>query len=53
MAQQLQTFQPPHPKKSMVGEQLLIQGSQEQLLTPSRERVLSGETNGIREGEHA
>lgn len=51
MAQQLQTFQPPHPKKSMVGEQLLVKDSQEQPLTPSRERVLSGETNGIREGD--
>jgi hypothetical protein len=27
----------------MVGEQLLVQGLREQLLTPSRERVLSGE----------
>jgi CTP synthase len=53
MAQQLQSFQPPHPKESMVGEQLLIQGSREQLLTPSRERVLSGESNGIREGDNA
>ena len=43
MAQQLQTFQPPHPKESMVSEHLLVQGSGEQLLTPSRERVLSGE----------
>jgi hypothetical protein len=53
MAQQLQTFQPPHPKKSMVGEQSLIESSREQLLTPSRERVLSGESNGIREGDDA
>jgi hypothetical protein len=53
MAQQLQSFQPPHPKDSMVSEQLLIQGSREQLLTPSRERVLSGESNGIREGDNA
>jgi hypothetical protein len=41
MTQQLQAFQPPHPKKSMVGEQELIQGSREQLPTAGRERVLS------------
>jgi len=45
MAQQLQSFQPPHPKDSMIGEQLLVQGLREQLLTPSRERVLSGESD--------
>jgi len=44
MEQQLQSFQPPHPKEAMVGEQLLIQSLREQLLTPSRERVLSGES---------
>lgn len=43
MAQQLQAFQAPHPKEAMVSEQLLVQGLREQLLTPSRERVLSGE----------
>lgn len=41
MAQQLQSFQPPHPKVSMVGEQALIQVSREQLPTVGRERVLS------------
>ncbi|KAF8492746.1 CTP synthase [Russula emetica] len=46
MAQQLQSFQPPHPKESMVGEQALVQGSREQLPTAGRERVLqiSGES---------
>ena len=46
MAQQLQSFQPPHPKKSMVGEQALIQVSREQLPSAGRERVLqvSGES---------
>src|SRR5712672_2736525 len=44
MAQQLQTFQPPHPKESMVGEQALIEGSREQLHTAGRERVLSAES---------
>jgi CTP synthase len=46
MAQQLQSFQPPHPKESMVGEQALIQVSREQLPTAGRERVLqvSGES---------
>jgi CTP synthase len=44
MAQQLLTFQAPHPKEAMVGEQQLVQGLGEQLLTPSRERVLSGES---------
>jgi CTP synthase len=44
MAQQLQSFQPPHPKESMIGEQVLIQGSREQLPTAGRERVLSGES---------
>ncbi|KAH9058280.1 CTP synthase [Lactarius vividus] len=44
MGQQLQNFQPPHPKEAMIGEQLLIESLQEQLLTPSRERVLSGES---------
>ena len=43
MTQQLQDFQAPHPKESMVSEQLLVQGLREQLLTPSRERVLSVE----------
>ncbi|KAI0275211.1 CTP synthase N-terminus-domain-containing protein [Gloeopeniophorella convolvens] len=43
--QQLQTFHPPHPEEAMVGEQALIQGSKEELLTPGRERVLSGESN--------
>ncbi|KAI0297568.1 P-loop containing nucleoside triphosphate hydrolase protein [Multifurca ochricompacta] len=43
MVQQLQNFRPPHPKEAMIGEQALIQGSREQLLTPGRERVLSGE----------
>jgi CTP synthase len=41
MAQQLQSFQPPHPKESMIGEPALIQGSREQLPAASRERVLS------------
>src|SRR5216684_4270083 len=41
MAQQLQSFQPPHPEKSMIGEQQLIQGSREQVPTAGRERVLS------------
>jgi CTP synthase len=46
MAQQLQSFQPPHPKESMVGEQALIQVSREQLPAAGRERVLqvSGES---------
>lgn len=41
MIQQLQTFQPPHPKEAMIEEQALIQGSREQLPTAGRERVLS------------
>jgi len=41
MTEQLQMFQPPHPKEAMVGEQALIQGSREQLPTAGRERVLS------------
>jgi hypothetical protein len=41
MAQQLQSFQPPHPKEAMIGEPALIQGSREQLPAASRERVLS------------
>jgi CTP synthase len=44
MTQQLQSFQPPHPKEAMVGEQALIQESREQLPTAGRERVLSGES---------
>ncbi|KAH9973219.1 CTP synthase N-terminus-domain-containing protein [Lactifluus volemus] len=44
MAQQLQTFLPPHPKDAMVGEQVLIQASREQLLTKGLERVLSSES---------
>ncbi|KAI0251989.1 CTP synthase N-terminus-domain-containing protein [Lactifluus subvellereus] len=44
MAQQLQTFLPPHPKDAMIEEQALIQGSREQLLTAGRERVLSTES---------
>jgi CTP synthase len=44
MTQQVQSFQPPHPKEAMVGEQALIQGSREQLPTAGRERVLSGES---------
>jgi CTP synthase len=44
MTQQQQSFQPPHPKESMVGEQALIQGSREQLPTAGRERVLGGES---------
>jgi len=44
MAQQLQTFQPPHPKETMVGEQALIQGLREQLHAAGRERVLSTES---------
>ncbi|KAI9511858.1 CTP synthase [Russula earlei] len=43
MTQQLQTFQPPHPKDAMTGEQELVQGSREQLHTAGRERVLSRE----------
>jgi CTP synthase len=41
MTQQLQAFQPPHPKESMVGEQALIQNSPQQLPATGRERVLS------------
>ena len=41
MTQQLQMFQPPHPKEAMIGEQALIRGSREQLPTAGRERVLS------------
>jgi CTP synthase len=41
MTHQVQTFQPPHPKEAMTGEQALIQGSREQLPTAGRERVLS------------
>ena len=41
MSQQVQMFQPPHPKEAMVGEQTLIKGSREQLPTAGRERVLS------------
>ena len=41
VTQQLQSFLPPHPKESMIGEQALIQGSREQLPTAGRERVLS------------
>ena len=44
MAQQQQSFHPPHPKESMVGEQTLIQGSREQLPAAGRERVLGGES---------
>jgi len=41
MTHQVQTFQPPHPKEAMIGEQALIQDSREQLPTAGRERVLS------------
>jgi len=44
IAQQLQTFQPPHPKEAMVGKQALIEGLREQLHTAGRERVLSAES---------
>ncbi len=40
MAQQLQSFQPPHPEESMIGEEELLQGSQEQVPTGGRERDL-------------
>ncbi len=35
----------------MVSEQQLVQGSGEQLLTPGRERVLSGEPGLVKESE--
>jgi CTP synthase len=44
ITQQLETFMPPHPKDAMVGEQALVHGSQEHLLTEGRERVLGNES---------
>ncbi|KAI0316067.1 CTP synthase [Amylostereum chailletii] len=40
---QMQTFKPPHPEEAMVSEKELVAGSKEVLLTPGKEKVLSGE----------
>jgi len=42
VANQIASFTPPHPREAMVGEQELIEGSQERVLTPTRDRVLNG-----------
>ena len=39
---QAQSFVPPHPKESMVGEQALVATTKESLLTEGKERVLRG-----------
>ncbi|KZV76565.1 CTP synthase [Peniophora sp. CONT] len=39
---QAKSFVPPHPKESMVGEQVLVASTKESLLTEGKERVLRG-----------
>ncbi|TFY74719.1 hypothetical protein EWM64_g9293 [Hericium alpestre] len=43
MEDQMKTFEPPHPKVSMTSEAELVQRSTEKLITPTRDRALTGE----------